>query len=967
MLGDKKRILIVSANPKTTKPLRLEEEKRNIKEGLRAALHRDDFVIETSEATTIEMFERDMVEFKPNILHFCGHGADDLGILFESECGKASFVEGKPLAEYLGKFSSHLECVVLNACYSIKQAEDICNQIKYVVGMKEAVGDSDAIIFSTSFYQAIFAHKEYDEAFEIACAALKMKKIGCADFTPKLLSHGAGASSPTSEERRARIKLYLQKLKKGCEDNLRKIKSRIYELSGDVVYSTDSKTVYGADDFDLHIPYQPIDENGEAREKTDDICDCINSDSRKIVLLGEPGSGKTVSLLKITIEFVDRALADDEALIPILVPLGSYKDKISPEEYAKKRMAIDTEYAEDIFDSKTCLFVLDALNEVATDKRDSVVKYILELPHYIVSCRLLDYKQEFAKENDLARIEILDLDILQIKSAIENEQAKDLWTAIGGNDYLISFWDNLCKDGNIDLFWKSPNTIKPSTIEAVREDSNTCDFEAWIEMHNKGLLPLCRNPMLLKMVYNIYIKYNSNLPQNRGKLFETFAEKCINSEIEKLEKKGEKNKKELNILKAKTFEMLTYLAEAIVVNRQGTGIEYCIGHQTLNCHFAPNEIDELEKFARDAGILIYDEIEYRFAHQLHQEYFASRSLQIAFEQKRSPNEFFKYDNWWETTGWEESAVILAGILSQDQLTDFLIWLSEVQPKLVIRCIENAGISTLTVDSIDQQTKDSLMKNWLYRLKREDDTPQSRIYIGQAIDKLGDPRYGVGVTKKGNEVIPEIEWIDFEGSDISMSKYPITVCQYVAFLEDNYGYKNNSWWASSFEAQEWHRLRYAIPSVSDLRNAPITNISWYDAVAFCQWLSCKYHQKIQLPFEEEWISCIKSNLPTTSVITEFELSEMADTEKFVSVGLSMEETSKKKLSDLGLVWEWCNDRFGDKQNTWGISSSDSIPTRILKGGSWRSSDDSKNSNYRLRTYATHVGIDIGFRVVKISNK
>ena len=47
MLGDKKRILIVSANPKTTKPLRLEEEKRNIKEGLRAALHRDDFVIET--------------------------------------------------------------------------------------------------------------------------------------------------------------------------------------------------------------------------------------------------------------------------------------------------------------------------------------------------------------------------------------------------------------------------------------------------------------------------------------------------------------------------------------------------------------------------------------------------------------------------------------------------------------------------------------------------------------------------------------------------------------------------------------------------------------------------------------------------------------------------------------------------------------------------------------------------------
>lgn len=95
--------------------------------------------------------------------------------------------------------------------------------------------------------------------------------------------------------------------------------------------------------------------------------------------------------------------------------------------------------------------------------------------------------------------------------------------------------------------------------------------------------------------------------------------------------------------------------------------------------------------------------------------------------------------------------------------------------------KNVGISTLTVDSIDQQTKDSLMKNWLYRLKREDDTPQSRIYIGQAIDKLGDPRYGVGVTKKGNEVIPEIEWIDFEGSDISMSKYPMC-CLFLCLTE-----------------------------------------------------------------------------------------------------------------------------------------------------------------------------------------
>lgn len=964
MSNDKKKILIVSANPKKTPPLRLEEEKRNIKKGLQESLHRDDFVIETSEATTFEMFEREMLEFRPNVLHFCGHGAGDSGILFEKECGKEMFVEGKPLAEYLGCFSSHLECVVLNACYSKTQAKEICNQIEYVIGMQDAIEDSAAISFSTSFYRAIFAHIEYAEAFELACASLKVHKIGDDEIKPELLTRGVSAPIPTQEQHRARIELYLRKLKMGCEDKLREIKSGIYSLSAKV-YLNNSKTVYGADDFDLHIPYQAIDESGEIKEKTDDICACVNGESRKIVLLGEPGSGKTVSLLKLTIDFANRALDDEEALIPILIPLGSYKEKISPEEYAKKRMAIDTEYADTIFDSKSCLFICDALNEVASDKRESVIKYILALPHYIVSCRLLDYNQEFSKEKDIARIEILDLDILQIKRAVENEKANGLWTAIGGNNFLIAFWDNLCKDGKIDLFWKSPSTMQATILDTLREDSNTYDFDAWVEMHKKGLLPLCRNPLLLKMVYDLYLQYGSNLPQNRGKLFETFAQKCVDREVDKLSRKGEMTEYELNTLRSKTFEMLTFLAEVIVIDQQGTGIEYHTGRKTLENHFISKEIDRLEKFACDAGILICDKIEYRFVHQLHQEYFASRSLEIAFKQKRSANTFFNDEHWWETTGWEEAAVILAGILPSDELMDFLLWLSDAQPKLAIRCIENAGIAGLTVDTIDLQTKSLLLEKWIYRLAQADDESRSRIYIGQAIDKLGDPRNGVGAVKNGIEVIPKIEWIDFIELDISISKYPITVYQYIAFLEDDKGYKNNSWWASSFEAREWHRLKCAVPLVPDLGNAPITNISWYDADAFCRWLSSKYNQKIRLPYEQEWIACINCNTPTVCKITELDLSELADDKKFVSVGLAAGE-KKEKISDLGLVWEWCNDMFGEEQSLCGSADLDSVPTRILKGGSWRLGYENKICSCRLRTYATHVGIDIGFRVVKVKN-
>jgi hypothetical protein len=244
------------------------------------------------------------------------------------------------------------------------------------------------------------------------------------------------------------------------------------------------------------------------------------------------------------------------------------------------------------------------------------------------------------------------------------------------------------------------------------------------------------------MVYNLYLKSNRNLPQNRGKLFEQFTDECLNSEIKKIKIKGEKSELQLSELKDNTLEFLTCLANTIISNKQGTGIGYNEGHCELAKYFSDNEISEIEGFAHDTGILLSDKAEYRFIHQLYQEYFASRSLRIAFENQENPCCFFNHDEWWETTGWEESAVILAGGLSVEKCKQFLLWLADAQPKLVIRCIENAGISDLSVDSLDCLTKTSLLKKWLTRITGGADSIKSRIFIGQSIDKLGDPRSGV---------------------------------------------------------------------------------------------------------------------------------------------------------------------------------------------------------------------------------
>lgn len=774
------------------------------------------------------------------------------------------------------------------------------------------------------------------------------------------------------EKRRKMIVQYLTNLKTGCEEKLKEIQSGVYPLEG-LVFEHAARKWHGADLIDLRTDYQPYDENGEPSERKTDICECINGINKKVILLGEPGCGKSVSLLKLTIEFSERALYDEDeiVLIPILIPLGSYKEKITPLEFVKKCMAIETDFVDDIFLPEHCLFIFDALNEVATNRRNDIVQFILGLNRYIVSCRLLDYKREFAKQSDVARVEILDLDLPKIKEAIAYRKATgfhgNLWTAIGGNDALLTFWDNLYNDGRIELFWKAPSTIKQGDFLAIKEDSNIHEFEAWVEMHNKGLMPLCRNPMLLRMIYNLYLQKGANLPENRGKLFEQFVNECLESELRKVAAKEEKTNKEQVELKENTLAMLTCLAESIIINKQGTGILYQEGRSALRKYFSDTIIFEMEKFARDAGILITDDDEYRFMHQLHQEYFASRSLRDAFRKNNSTaGEFFNATEWWEPVGWEESAIILAGILDDEELKSFFIWLADVQPKLVIRCIEKAGIVGLTTETLDASTKGTLLSSWLARLERKNEGIKSCIYLGQALDKLGDPRRGVSTIRVCKNEQPEIEWIRSCSKLLLVSKYPITVSQYAAFVDADDGYINDDNWTMLIESKDWHNSRKEKPLLPELGNAPIVNVSWYDAVAFCEWLSRKCNEVIRLPSEEEWIQLVNTPESVPSIITDGDLYEMNDMEKMVSVGLSVKNIEADQVVDVGLIWEWCNDIYGQKPADLGVVNPLSLPTCVLKGGSWRYTHKYKTSEYRFRTYASHIGIDIGFRVVKEVN-
>ncbi len=195
-------ILILAANSKDSVRLRLDEEVRDIDEGLRRSQFRDRFRLKPQWAVHPRDIQRSLLDHNPQIVHFCGHGhgtsssldpvpdaarklvplnaptaVEEAGLVFEDETGSMKLVSGVALAGLFRLFADQVECVVLNACYSEVQATAIAQHIPYVIGMSRAIGDRAAIEFAVGFYDALGAGRSIEFAYDLACSAIQMAGI----------------------------------------------------------------------------------------------------------------------------------------------------------------------------------------------------------------------------------------------------------------------------------------------------------------------------------------------------------------------------------------------------------------------------------------------------------------------------------------------------------------------------------------------------------------------------------------------------------------------------------------------------------------------------------------------------------------------------------------------------------------------------------------------------------------------
>ncbi|NDJ77993.1 MAG: SUMF1/EgtB/PvdO family nonheme iron enzyme [Chloroflexi bacterium] len=218
----------------------------------------------------------------------------------------------------------------------------------------------------------------------------------------------------------------------------------------------------------------------------------------------------------------------------------------------------------------------------------------------------------------------------------------------------------------------------------------------------------------------------------------------------------------------------------------------------------------------------------------------------------------------------------------------------------------------------------------------------RLAIGERLAELGDHRPGVGLQPDG---LPDIVWchvpggrvvLDSEERSIAVepfyiARYPITFIQFQSFIDAEDGFDSDVWWAGLGT-----RPVEPGPQSWPINNHPREHVSWYEAVAFCRWLSARRGYMIRLPTEWEWQQAASGGVPVNvypwGKTWDAQRANTSESKlgRTTAVGVYPAGASPVGALDMsGGVWEWCLNEHADPSYT-GLSGN---PRHATRGGAW----------------------------------
>lgn len=286
--------------------------------------------------------------------------------------------------------------------------------------------------------------------------------------------------------------------------------------------------------------------------------------------------------------------------------------------------------------------------------------------------------------------------------------------------------------------------------------------------------------------------------------------------------------------------------------------------------------------------------------------------------------------------------------------------------------------------------------------KEDILPREKYNAAIAIGFAGDPRFEdpssnwvfipggqarIGATTAEDDYAKSDEnpaHIVYTAA-FEIGKYPVTVEEYLRFMEAG-GYTNkNFWdtdgleWLKSSKADKpryWQELQQFKP------NCPVVYVCYHEANAYCKWLSSRNDKYLyQLPTEAQWeyvarrgkekyepYVCPGITPDSLDIQINWDNVEKSHIRNVCPVGMYPLDATKDDVRDMnGNISEWTatpETKYSEEALQADKKLSDKSNCQMVRGGSFRSSARDCRTARRTLQFKEVDNYDLGFRVVRI---